>query len=162
MLVLTNLSRAPFWITAKNYWRMWLCVSVKTLISDKWGWHNSFISSLYMPIHMMTSSNGNIFCVTGHLCGEFTGLRWIPRTKPVTPIFDICFDLHLNERLSKQSWGWWFETLSCPFWRQCNDLCENIYWLISWTRYCLWFANRLWQSKVGWNEYLARSVDNMK
>ena len=30
---------------------------------------------------MMTSSNGNIFRVTGHLCGEFTGLRWIPRTK---------------------------------------------------------------------------------
>ena len=30
---------------------------------------------------MMTSSNGNIFRVTGPLCGEFTGLRWIPRTK---------------------------------------------------------------------------------
>ena len=32
-------------------------------------------------ISMMTSSNGNIFRVTGHLCGECTGLRWIPRTK---------------------------------------------------------------------------------
>ena len=29
----------------------------------------------------MTSSNGNIFRVTGHLCGEFTGPRWIPRHK---------------------------------------------------------------------------------
>ena len=29
----------------------------------------------------MTSSNGNIFRVTAHLCGEFTGLRWIARTK---------------------------------------------------------------------------------
>ena len=29
----------------------------------------------------MTSSNGNIFRVTGHLCGEFTGDRWIRRTK---------------------------------------------------------------------------------
>ena len=29
----------------------------------------------------MTSSNGNIFHVTGHLCGEFTGHRWILRTK---------------------------------------------------------------------------------
>ena len=27
---------------------------------------------------MMTSSNGNIFRVTGHLCGEFTGQRWTP------------------------------------------------------------------------------------
>ena len=40
------------------------------------------IASQYHVIHiMMTSSNGNIFRVTGHLCGEFTGLRWIPRTK---------------------------------------------------------------------------------
>ena len=30
---------------------------------------------------VLTSSNGNIFRVTGPLCGEFTGLRWIPRTK---------------------------------------------------------------------------------
>ena len=32
---------------------------------------------------MMTSSNGNIFRVTGPLCGKFTGLRWIPRTKAI-------------------------------------------------------------------------------
>ena len=32
-------------------------------------------------IIMMTSSSGNIFRVTGLLCGEFTGPRWIPRTK---------------------------------------------------------------------------------
>ena len=30
---------------------------------------------------MMTSSNGNIFHVTGPLCGEFTGDRWLPHTK---------------------------------------------------------------------------------
>ena len=30
---------------------------------------------------MMTAPNGNIFRVTGPLCGEFTGLRWIPRSK---------------------------------------------------------------------------------
>ena len=30
---------------------------------------------------MMTSSNGNILRVNGHLCGEFTGPRWIPHTK---------------------------------------------------------------------------------
>ena len=32
-------------------------------------------------ICMMTSSNGNIFRVTGLLCREFTGHWWIPRTK---------------------------------------------------------------------------------
>ena len=31
--------------------------------------------------NMMTSSNGNISRVTGHLCGEFTGQRWISRSK---------------------------------------------------------------------------------
>ena len=31
--------------------------------------------------YMMTSSNGNIFRVTGLLCGEFTCHRWIPLTK---------------------------------------------------------------------------------
>ena len=30
---------------------------------------------------MMTSSNGNILRVTGSLCGEFTGHRWIPLTQ---------------------------------------------------------------------------------
>ena len=33
-----------------------------------------------MPATVMASSNGNIFCVTGLLCGEFTGHRWITFT----------------------------------------------------------------------------------
>ena len=69
---------------------------------------------------MMPLSNGNIFRVTGHLCGEFTGPRWIPAQRPVMRSFDVFFDQRLNKRLSKQSWGWWFETLSCPLWRHCN------------------------------------------
>ena len=32
-------------------------------------------------LRMMTSSNGNIFRVTGPLCIEFTGYRWISHTK---------------------------------------------------------------------------------
>ena len=36
---------------------------------------------LVLSSFMMTSSNGNIFRVTGPLCGEFTGPRWIPCTK---------------------------------------------------------------------------------
>ena len=31
------------------------------------------------------------------------------------------FDLRLYKRLSKQSWGWWFETLPSPLWRHCNE-----------------------------------------
>ena len=59
---------------------------------------------------MMTSSNGNIFRVTGHLCGEFTGPGEFLTQRPVTRNFDVFFDLCLNKRLSKQPWGWWFET----------------------------------------------------
>ena len=35
-----------------------------------------------------------------------------PTQRPVTRSFDVYFDLSQNKRLSKQSWGWWFETLS--------------------------------------------------
>ena len=43
--------------------------------------------------------------------GEFLAQR------PVTRSFDVLFDLRLNGRLSKQSWGWWFEMPSRPLWR---------------------------------------------
>ena len=71
---------------------------------------------------MMTSSNGNIFRVTGPLCGEFTGPGEFPAQRPVTRSFDVFFDLSLNKRVSKQPWGWWFETPPWSLWRQCNGL----------------------------------------
>ena len=71
---------------------------------------------------MMTSSNGNIFRVTGHLCGEFTGPGEFLAQRPVTRSFDVFFDLRLNKQLSKQPWGWWFETPSWSLWRQCNAM----------------------------------------
>ena len=60
---------------------------------------------------MITSSNGHIFTVTGHLCGEFTGDRWISHTKASDAEL-WCFPLicALYKRLSKWPWGWWFET----------------------------------------------------
>ena len=88
---------------------------VHTMFSFVVVWNWSILSTC-----VMTSSNGSIFRITGHLCGKFTGPRWIPAQRPVTRSFDVFFDLRLNKRLSKQSWGWWFETLSCPLWRHCN------------------------------------------
>ena len=71
---------------------------------------------------MMTSSNGNIFRV-----GYWPFVRGIhrsfPAQRPVTRNFDVSFDLRLNKRLSKQSWGWWFETPSHPLWRHRNVKC---------------------------------------
>ena len=44
-------------------------------------WNITGWMKLTMDDIMMISSNGNIFHVTGLLCGEFTGHRWIPLTK---------------------------------------------------------------------------------
>ena len=71
--------------------------------------------------HMMTSSNGNIFRVTGPLCGEFTGPGEFPTQRPVARSFDVFCYLRLTKRLRKQPWGWWFETPSWSLWRHCND-----------------------------------------
>ena len=54
------------------------------------------------------------------LCGEFTGPGEFPTQRLVTRRFDVFFDLRLNKRLSKQPWGWWFETPSCSLRLQCN------------------------------------------
>ena len=53
----------------------------------------------YVNLYMITSSNGNIFRVTGisAVTGEFLAQR------PVKRSFDFFFDLRLNKRLSKQS-----------------------------------------------------------
>ena len=77
-----------------------------------------FIRKLFI---MMTSSNGNIFRVTGHLRGEFTVSGEFPAQRLVARSSDVFFDLRPNNRLSKQPWGWLFGTLSCPLWRHCND-----------------------------------------
>ena len=71
---------------------------------------------------MMTSSNGNIFRVTGLLWGEFTGHHLIPLKKASDAELWCLFYLCLNKRLSKQSRRWWFETPSRPLWRHCNIL----------------------------------------
>ena len=54
-------------------------------------------------------------CVwTSPVTGEF------PAQRPVTRSFDVFLDLRLSKRLSKQSWGWWFETPSRTLWRHSN------------------------------------------
>ena len=80
-------------------------------------------------LDMMTSSNGNIFRVTGPFIGEF------PWQRPETRSFDVVFDLRLNKCLSKQSRPRWFETLSRSLWRHCNGMLAK--WSEPWAR--IWF-----------------------
>ena len=70
-----NLSGDHFWVQ---------CNVVSHWLNPHPGWSLPFYNLLPQPCQeraMMTSSNGNIFRVTGPLCWEFTGPRWIPRTK---------------------------------------------------------------------------------
>ena len=63
-------------LTAAGNWISATHVIVTALIQSK-----TTVSWRYI----MTSSNGNSFRITGHLCGEFTGHRWIPLTKASDP-----------------------------------------------------------------------------
>ena len=56
-----------------------------------------------------------IYAGNSSVTGEF------PAQRPVTRSFDVFFDLWLNKRLSKQWWGWWFETPPRPLWRHSNE-----------------------------------------
>ena len=62
-----------------------------------------------------------IFSALLAICaGNSPGTGEFPAQRPVTRSFDVYFDLRPNKRLSKQSLGWWFETLSPPLWRHRN------------------------------------------
>ena len=77
--------------------------------------------------------------------GEF------PAQRPVTRSFDVFFDLRLNKRLCKQSWGWWFDTSLRPLWRHCNDRFKSYAHL--WECWTYWspkssFCFILWRNGV--------------
>ena len=61
--------------------------------------------------HQMETFSALLAICAGNspVTGEF------PAQRPVTRSFDVFFDLRLNKQLSTQSWGWWFETLSCHY-----------------------------------------------
>ena len=82
---------------------------------------------LYIPIpwwrHQMETFSALLAICMGNspVPGEF------PAQRPVTRSFDVFSDLCLNKGLSKQSWGWWFETLSSTLWCHCNVVPNMLY-----------------------------------
>ena len=79
--------------------------------------------SLALWRHQMETFSALLAICAGNspLTSEF------PAQRPVTRSFDVFFDLRLNERLSKQSSGWWFETPSRPLWRHSNGRTASRY-----------------------------------
>ena len=122
----------PTWL-----WCRWYCMSLRimviikrslsTIISNLW-----IVFQIHKPTHHLlmyiriaprswwrhqleTFSALLVLCAgNSPVTGEF------PTQSPVTRSFDVFLDLRLNKRLSKQSWGWWYETPSRSLWRHCN------------------------------------------
>ena len=87
-------------------------------------WYGCFAIITWWRHQMETFSALLAICaVNSPVSGEF------PAQRTVTRSFDNFFDLCLNKRLSKQSRGWWLETISCPLWRQCNETRDG--WVVS-------------------------------
>ena len=82
-----------------------------------WAWENT----MDIVFHDDVIKWKLAFCLRNSpVTGEF------PLQRPVTQIFDVFFDLHLEKWLSKQSCGWWFETPSCSLWHHCNVTGNNV------------------------------------
>ena len=67
--------------------------------------------------HQMETFSAVLALCVGNspVTGEF------PAQRPMTRSLHVFFDLRLNKRLTKHSWGWWFETPSRSLWRHFNE-----------------------------------------
>ena len=75
-------------------------------------WPSQFIHSSSRWRHQMETFSALLALCAGNspVTGEFPAQTLVTRS----------FDIFLDQRLSKQSLGWWFETPSRSLWRQCN------------------------------------------
>ena len=96
------------------------------VFSERYQWasscdkHNPIANVLHSRLswwrHQMETFSALLTLCAGNspVTGEF------PAQRPVTRSFDVFFDLRMIKRLSKHSWGWWFEAPSRSLWRHCN------------------------------------------
>ena len=89
---------------------------------------NTEVVSMSCRLHAWWRHQMETFSALLALCaGKSSVPAEFPPQRPVTWSFDIFFDLCLNKRLSKQSWGWWFETPSRSLCRHCNGFAASHY-----------------------------------
>ena len=113
-------------------WTVWYMIAVTYMkwnsIGIVWGNTNRmgcicYIINVTMSWwrHQMETFSALLALCAGNspVTGKFTAQRLVARS------FDVFIDLPLNKRLCKQSWGWWFETLSHPLWRHRNGCHDN-------------------------------------
>ena len=89
---------------------MMINVKVNIIPTDTWWRHRM---ETFFALLAICAGNSPV-------TGEF------PAQRPVTRSFDVSFDLRLIKWLSKQSWGWLFETPSRSLWRNCNVIWRRL------------------------------------
>ena len=135
-------------------------------IKKNWkGYHLSLQIVCPRWLHQMETFSALLAFCAGNspVTGEF------PAQRPVTGSFDVFFGLRLNKRMSKQWWGWWFETPSCPLWRHCNvflrSCCRKALPVLLWHSN---YWNRCWNvrkiprssraSRIVWRKYILMNL----
>ena len=113
MLGLKSSKRDPWCMECTLPWR-----STIALLSVLWSWSTSLKYCICDRgwITMVSLLHDDVikwkhFPRYWQFVREFTGHRSL----------NVFFDIRLSKRLSKQSWGWWFETSSRPLWRHCKE-----------------------------------------
>ena len=131
---ITSLALVASQIPVKQPWRIWTSKScgvttIKLSTTQLWIMYGQTVKIMKWGYNWGSSwwrHQMETFSVLLTICaGNSPVIGEFPVQRPVTRSFDVFFDLRLNKRLSKQWWGWWFETPSHPLWRHCNvlDLC---------------------------------------
>ena len=119
----TKLSGKSLYFLVEIHLKHFSCVSLLTASTFPWWGHQMESFSALLAL-----------CVGNSLfTGEFPAQRAVTRS----------FDLPLDRRLSKQWWGWWFETPSIPLIRHCN---AYVYFVWSWEHF--------WFSAIETNKYI--------
>ena len=105
--------------TIISFVSFYFCSADENQITYHW-YSCSLQDRIYSRYGMMTSSNGNIFRVTGPYCWEFTGRWWIPLTKASDAEL-WCFLWSVPEQTVEQKMRRCrFETPSRSLWRRYN------------------------------------------
>ena len=82
--------------------------------------------------HMTRHQMGTFSTLLTLCAGNSPVTSEFPSQRPVTRSFDVFFNIRLNKRLSKQSWGWWLERTSRSL-KTSLECCLSLN-MLSWSR----------------------------
>ena len=88
-------------------------------------WVTEWYKDKTIPESWWRHQMGTFSALLAPCAGNSPATGEFPTQRPATRSFDGFFKLHLIKRLSKQWWGWWFETPSRLFGRHGNVRSKN-------------------------------------